>query len=261
MHTPDNNLPDTSELFPALDAGPELDAGPGVGDRLHEAVTESANVIEFLDDLTAIAVDVLSAPDREVFCGVTLLRPKRAGTVASSSERAQQMDEIQYRFDDGPCLTAARQEHEVYVPDVEGLPADSKYRQAMEAQGVRSVLAVPIILPEDTYSALNLYSNQQGAFGIPARKYVHRFAAEAAKSLSIASRLASLVDAGIDLRAAMANRTTIDTAIGIVMAQNRCSQDEALAILMSAASARNIKLRDLAHDLITSIATDPPPTA
>jgi AmiR/NasT family two-component response regulator len=90
---------------------------------------------------------------------------------------------------------------------------------------------------------------------------VHRFAAEAAKSLGLASHITALVDTGTDLRAAMANRSTIDTAVGIIMAQNRCSQEEAVAILRTAASTRNIKLRDLAQHLITSIATTPPPSS
>jgi transcriptional regulator with GAF, ATPase, and Fis domain len=250
----ENHSTDSSHMVSAVDATPE------VAEQLHRAVAESTDVIDFLNQLTIVAVEVLSEPHRDVFCGITLLRPRRAATVASSSDRAQQMDEVQYQFDDGPCLTAARQEREIYVPDVEDLPADSKYRQAMEAQSIRTVLAVPIILPADTYSALNLYSGRQDAFHTDARRYAHRFAAEAAKALGIASHIESLVDTGTDLRAAMENRTAIDTAIGIIMAQNKCSQDQAITILRRAASTRNIKLRDLAQDLITSVATDPPPT-
>lgn len=255
MHNPsDTSAPDASQLLSAPD--PE----PGTAEKLHQAVADSVDLVEFLHQLTTVAVEVLSAPGREVFCGVTLLRPKNVGTVASSSEQAQHLDEVQYRFDDGPCLTAARQEHEVYLPDVRALPPGSRYRRAMESQGVRFVLAVPIILPGDTYSALNLYSDKQDVFDARARRYVHRFAADAAKALDVASHLAALTDAGIDLRAAMESRSTIDTAIGIIMAQNGCSQEQAVSILSAAASNRNIKLRDLAQHLITSTATEQPPT-
>lgn len=250
----DNNTPDASELLSALD--PEF----GTAEKLHQAVADSVDVVEFLNDLATITVEVLSAPGREVFCGVTLLRPKKVGTVASSSEQAQYLDEVQYRFEDGPCLTAAWQEHEVYIPDVRELQPDSRYRQAMEEQGVLSVLAVPIILPEDTYSALNLYSDRQDAFDVLARRYAHRFAREAANSLRVATRLATLVDTGINLRAAMESRAAIDTAVGIIMAQNTCSQEQAISILSTAASNRNIKLRDLAQKLITSTATGQRPT-
>ncbi|MHA7145587.1 GAF and ANTAR domain-containing protein [Arthrobacter sp. TmT3-37] len=254
-HSSENDAPDASELLSALGSD------DGTAERLHQAVVDSVDVVEFLNQLTEIAVDVLGAPGRGVFCGVTLLRPKKVGTVASSSEQAQHLDEVQYRFDDGPCLTAARQEHEVYVPDVRTLRPGSRYRQAMEAQGVRSVFAVPIILPGDTYSALNLYSDRPEAFDARARRYAHRFAAEAAKSLGVATRLAALVDTGIDLRAAMESRATIDTAVGIIMGQNTCSQEQAVSILSTAASNRNMKLRDLAQQLITFTATGEPTTS
>ena len=45
----------------------------------------------------------------------------------------------------------------------------------------------------------------------------------------------------------------IDIAIGIVMAQNRCSQEAAVRILTNASSNSNIKLRDLAGSLVNSV--------
>ncbi|BBE24368.1 ANTAR domain-containing protein [Arthrobacter sp. MN05-02] len=249
-----SSTPDPSEPAPAGSVN------SGLGAQLHQAAADSGDIVDFLDYLTKIAVDVLTEPGRDVFCGVTLLRPKRAGTVASSSDQARQMDEVQYRFDDGPCLTAAREEREVYIADVDDLDADSTYRQAMREQGAVSVLAVPILLPGDTYSALNLYSDRRDAFGAGARRVAQKFAAEASKSLSIAAHIATLVDTGTDLRAAMKNRGTIDTAIGVIMAQNTCSQEQAFSILRRAASTRNMKLHELADSLITSVPADTPGT-
>lgn len=55
-----------------------------------------------------------------------------------------------------------------------------------------------------------------------------------------------------DLGAAMESRTTIDLAAGIIMGQNRCPQNEAMAILAKASSGRNKKLRDVAARLVSS---------
>jgi len=238
-------------------AGPATESGDGLGDelkhRLHEAVAQSEDVLAYLDLLTRTAVETLGSPSREVFCGVTLLRPRKAGTVSSSSEHALRMDEVQYTFDDGPCLTAARKEHEVYLSDVQGLPLGSEYRLAMEEFGIRSVLATPISLPADSYSALNLYSSESDAFDPHARRLARRFADEAAKSMRIAVHIANLADTGTDLRAAMDSRHLIDTAVGVIMSQNRCSQEEAFSLLRAASSSRNIKLRDLAQSIVESI--------
>lgn len=51
----------------------------------------------------------------------------------------------------------------------------------------------------------------------------------------------------------MEHRTTIDLACGVVMAQNRCSQDEAMRILTSVSSNRNQKLRVVAADILGSV--------
>jgi hypothetical protein len=47
----------------------------------------------------------------------------------------------------------------------------------------------------------------------------------------------------------MQSRTVINLAYGVIMAQNRCSQAEAMEILTKVSSHRNRKLRDVATEL------------
>lgn len=58
----------------------------------------------------------------------------------------------------------------------------------------------------------------------------------------------------------MESRTAIDTAIGIIMAQNQCDQDDAFTILKSASSYRNTKLRVLAEEIVASVGRAKPTT-
>jgi AmiR/NasT family two-component response regulator len=51
----------------------------------------------------------------------------------------------------------------------------------------------------------------------------------------------------------MHSRTAINLACGVLMAQNRCSQAEAMEILTKVSSNRNRKLRDVATELIEQI--------
>jgi AmiR/NasT family two-component response regulator len=53
----------------------------------------------------------------------------------------------------------------------------------------------------------------------------------------------------------MQNRTVIDLACGVIMAQNRCSQEEAMALLMQASSNRNQKLRVLAAEVLGRVSS------
>jgi AmiR/NasT family two-component response regulator len=54
----------------------------------------------------------------------------------------------------------------------------------------------------------------------------------------------------------MEHRTSIDLACGVVMAQNRCSQDQAMAILRKVSSNRNQKLRELAAEVIRNVTSE-----
>lgn len=54
----------------------------------------------------------------------------------------------------------------------------------------------------------------------------------------------------------MESRTTIDLACGVIMAQNRCSQEEAMALLAKASSHRNQKLRELAADILGRVSAE-----
>lgn len=80
------------------------------------------------------------------------------------------------------------------------------------------------------------------------------YASQASASLRLAVRIAKLADRTEDLKAAMASRTVIDVAVGVIMGQNRCSQDEAFTILQRASSTRNIKVRELAARIVATAA-------
>ena len=51
----------------------------------------------------------------------------------------------------------------------------------------------------------------------------------------------------------MVNRTAINLACGIVMGQNRCSQSEAMDILIKVSSHRNQKLRVVAEEMLSNL--------
>ncbi|GAB3526286.1 GAF and ANTAR domain-containing protein [Arthrobacter monumenti] len=227
---------------------------------LQDAVLSSADVEEFLDELCRHAVQELS-DGSEVLCGITLLRDKKAGTVASSSKSARRMDEIQYNYDDGPCLTASREQKPVLISDLAEEPRWPGYADVVVQHGMRSVLAVPFNLEGEAKAAINLYSDAPGKFDGDDVTRVTAFADEAARSLRLAIRIALHSERSADLKAAMDSRTVIDMAVGIVMGQNRCSQDEAIEFLKKASSNRNVKLREVAGQLVAGVGKTPEPRA
>lgn len=232
-----------------------------VAGELQDLVLESPEIDSFLDGLVTIAERRVSeAAGTNVYAAITLLRPKRAATVASSSKEAQNMDEVQYAFDDGPCLRAAREHRTVVVQDYEKEERFPGYRRAIESYGIRSTLGVPIPLLENADAGLNMYCEQPDAFSDEIIEAVEQFAAEASNAVRLAVRFAGLMERSSDLSAAMENRTTIDIAVGIIMGQNRCSQETAVSILKAASSARNVKLHAVAAAVVQSVDGSSPVT-
>lgn len=235
-------------------------AGGSSAEQLQDMLLNSDDITDFLDEFTRMMARSLSADGDEVWCAVTLLRDRRAGTVASSSERAGLLDEIQYAYGDGPCLTAAREHRLVHIPDLRASDVWPGYTDDAARHGIRSVLAVPFELAGEADAGLNLYSDRPGKYDAAAIGAVEHEVRSASKALRLALRLAGHRDAEEHLGAAMRSRTTIDLAVGIVMGQNRCSQEEAFGILAAASSHRNVKLRDLAAELVATVGQGPATT-
>lgn len=227
---------------------------------LQELVLQSADVEEFLHQLARMSARNLSTTGDVVLCGITLLRHRKAATVASSSPEAQAMDEIQYAMGDGPCMTASREQTVVHIPDLESHTLWPQYVKTVLGHGVRSILAVPFRLDGDTRAALNFYSHRPGRFDQQAVELAHDFVNQTSTALQLAVRFAHHSEAAANLRAALESRTSIDVAVGIIMAQNRCSQDEAFQILKSASNARNIKLQEVASAMVEALGHGPAKT-
>ena len=217
----------------------------------------SADVEEFLCELARVSARSLSEPGDEILCGITLLRQRRAATVASSSAAAQAMDEIQYGFSDGPCVTASRDQVTVHVEDLEAEGRWPEFAAKIREHGMRSIFAVPFLLDGDTRAALNLYSRRPHRFDERARELASVFVSQTSMALRLAVRFAHFSDTATDLKATLETRTGIDVAVGIIMAQNRCSQDEAFEMLKAASSARNIKLQAVAAGVLESLGQGP----
>lgn len=228
--------------------------GNSIRGELQDLVLESAQIDEFLDGMVKIAARELGEiTGKTMYSAVTLLRPKRAATVASSSPEARNMDEVQYAFDDGPCLRAAREYTTVVVQDFQEEERFGEYTGAVAGHGIRSALGVPILLEGDANAGLDLYCREPLAFNAESIDAAEQFARRASRSLQIAVRVATLMEHNEHMSVAMENRTTIDLAVGIIMGQNRCSQDEAVNILKAASNARNVKLHAVAAAVVESV--------
>ena len=223
-------------------------------DQIQNLILESADFEDFLNELARFSAHQMAGDGDDALCGITLLRDRKAATIGWSSDSAREVDEIQYSLSQGPCLTAAEEEREVHVPDLfEENRWGPDYANAVASHGLRSVLSLPFNLQGDAKAALNLYSDVPRKFDERATARARGYTREISQALRLAVRFSLHTDSAANLRATLESRTIIDIAVGIVMAQNRCSQESAVNILTEASSNSNTKLRDIAKSLVDSV--------
>jgi hypothetical protein len=231
------------------------------GSTMQTLLLESEDITEFLRGFTEVLARQLSLRGPTRWCAVTLLRDRKAATAVSSSPRAQALDELQNRFSDGPCMSAIRENTVVRAGDLREDGRWPAYQAAAVDQGVRAVLGLAFDLDEDARAGLNVYSATPHDFDPETVASIALELEQASNALRLAIRMAHDRESHADLRAAMEHRTVIDLAVGIIMGQNRCSQEAAVALLKDASNHRNIKLRELATELVASVSSAPPSTA
>jgi GAF domain-containing protein len=212
-----------------------------------QMLDEFEDVATFLDSLVRWAVE--QSPGAEA-CGLTLEQAGRGMTVTYSGDLAARGDERQYELDDGPCLEALRTGTVVRVRDLAEEDRWGDYpRRALEA-GVRSSLSFPLALGERGRGALNLYAGRADSFSDTDERAGQSCAGQASGALSVAWRMAERELAVEHLRRGMLTRQEIGQAVGLMMAQRRCTADEAFRLLQQASQRSNEKLRDVAHRMV-----------
>jgi GAF domain-containing protein len=234
-----------------VDVDPEL-----LLPELAQVLLSTSPVEEALTKLASVAANAVIPP---ASCGITVRRDGRPLTVSSSDDLATAVDELQYDRDQGPCLQSLETGDIVSVPDLATENRWDGYPAHAIAHGVGSSLSLPLSHEDHPVGALNLYAAGPRAFdGVDNVARATAVAGQVEAVLGVVLRQADLVQLTDQLKTALTSRSAIDQAIGILMAQQRCTSAEAFGLLRSASQNRNRKLRDVAADVITSTSGQAP---
>jgi hypothetical protein len=119
-------------------------------------------------------------------------------------------------------------------------------------------MSYPLIIQGDSIGALNLYAFQPMSPDTGMQARAAQLAANAAGALAVAVRLAENTQEAANLRIALTSRSTIDNAVGILMGQQQCTAEEGFDLLRRASQHRNVKLRDLAAQIVAGVSRKRP---
>jgi hypothetical protein len=167
---------------------------------------------------------------------------------------ALELDRLQYRTGEGPCVAAADPDGPAYAfsADLAHEKAWPAFSAAAAERGFAAVLSTALLSgrePVPFTGSLNVYFRHRDALDDDARDLAFLLATHASLALETAGTRQALAEAGqetIQLRQAIDTRTVIGQATGILMARRGLTADEAFEVLKRTSQNGHIKLSRLA---------------
>ena len=228
--------------------------------RLERSLAGTTSVQDYLQDAvqhTAPLTGVEGSFSLSVLLYGNLL------TVATTDRLAWDADQVEFDTEAGPCVEALRHGVDTGVVDLRVEDRWPAWAEVSSMLGFRAAAGIPAVLEPGQWLALNLYAPAPDGLAGGGVERARLFAQEIARTVPTALRITEQTQLAEHLQEALASRSTIDQALGVLMAQNRCTRDEAFGILRRASQHRNLKLREVAGAVIQRFtgqpAAEPPP--
>jgi GAF domain-containing protein len=221
---------------------------------------QAGSVTDTLAQVVALAVATVEGCD---FAGLFLIDDGVVTTPVQTDPIVDEVDALQHQANEGPCLDAITHRLIFYAEDLANDLRWPQFGPLAAAKGMRSLLALPLAT-DGNLGALNLYARYPAAFGVVDRGKGVILASLASLALSSAHSHEDEVRRVDNLHAALSSREVIGQAEGILMERERITAYEAFNLLRRASQHLNLKLREVAQNLVDTGEgpdTGPSPTA
>jgi hypothetical protein len=216
---------------------------------------------EPLDDIAArVAATAVAAIPNADAVSITVLSGSNARTAASTHARAKELDREQYVSGRGPCLEAASERTPVRAVIGEEHRRWPEFVEAARRLGVHASLSVPLMMvgsneKKELVGSLNIYSRTASAFDPFDAELMRLYTVAAGQAISNAGRWQNSRETVTQLEQALSSRSDIDMAKGALIAVHGCEPDEAFGRLVDESQRRNVKVRDVALELLDRLKT------
>lgn len=176
-------------------------------------------------------------------------------TVGASDQLAQQIDELERRSGDGPCIDAIEEETPQIDPDLTTPSLWPQLAKVLVAETpVRGAMGFRLLVDKRKGAALNLFSDTPNVFDAES-------AGRAAVLAAFASVAINAVAKGEDatsLRRGLLSNREIGKAVGMLMLLHDKTETQAFDLLRRHSQTLNIKLADVAREVIDRRGQLPP---
>jgi transcriptional regulator with GAF, ATPase, and Fis domain len=179
--------------------------------------------------------------------GISYLDGRTVVARAQSNSLVTEVDDLQTRIQQGPCLDVLTSiENVVRVDDLRSDARWPEFARGAVERGVKSVLAFRLFVENATLGNLSFFAERAAAFDQSSELIGELFATHAAVALG-----------GIRLEEqfiqAVRRRDVIGQAKGVLMARHDLDEETAFATLVRYSQTEHVKLYDVAVQLLDSL--------
>lgn len=209
---------------------------------LVEHLHEAPDPVQTAEEAVSYAAEQLGADH----AGITLIRSgRRLQTVAPTDSLVEQADLLQYELGEGPCYDSAWQCQTFVSQDLSADLRWPAWAPRAVALGIGSAVGAELVEPAGgrRLGSMNLYWARPRLFTTDEIAVVHLITRHAAVAL-----VDSLTVEGLSI--ALDARKRIGQAEGLLMERHGLNEDQAFGVLKRFSQDHNIKLRDLAEQLV-----------
>jgi GAF domain-containing protein len=221
-----------------------LESDTALAVRMAELARQLAMPLALPDVLTGVTktvLEVISGADAAGFLLFT--KGEKYETQAATTDLMFELDRLQVKYGEGPCVEAAIDELIVRTDDFQREQRWPNYSAEVLKLGLRSALSFKLYTTNRNAGALNIFAFEPNAFDAEDEAVGSVLAAHAAAAI-LASRQ------GDQLQSALSNRDVIGQAKGVIMERYKVDAIRAFEMLRELSQSANEKLVDVAARVI-----------
>ena len=220
-----------------------------------DTMVDEFDLIEFLQmlaDRTAALLDGSTV-------GLLLADPHgRLRFMAASDETTKLLEVFQLQGNDGPCLDAYRAGNPVLNTDLrKATPRWPRFAPVAASAGFRSVHAFPLRLRREVIGAMGVFGATVGDLDPSDVQIVQALADVAAIGLLQQRAISRGEVLTEQLQSALNSRIVIEQAKGVIAQAHNINVDGAFATIRAYARSNNRRLSEVAHLIVTDLASLP----
>jgi len=217
------------------------DGAAGAFATLAELVYAGQSYDEIFTEICRAALTVVPGCDRA--CITTVSAGQQPVLEATTDEIAAYVDGLEWETREGPCVDAILTQRFEWDPDITTRPVWPKLAERIVRETpVRGMIGYRIVVDERKIGALNMFSDEPGAFTQEAADMGALLVSFATVALTAATQREETAT----LRQGMLSNREIGKAVGMLMATHDLSDEEAFRRLREASNRLNTRLADIA---------------